>query len=290
MRPCTPIDPPGPSHACLDANRAPAYGPRPMQTNPTGYWGPSTSTVDWCETNYQHLFYVSELFNTASSLVLVLVGLVGVLLHRRVLERRFLLAFALLSVVGVGSTAFHATLQREHQMLDELPMLYLAIVIVYILLEDRPQRRFGSWFPLALLGHAVLVTYLTAFTRGTAQFFLFQVSFASLEFYALGRTYVLQRRSPDASVKRLFRLGIAAYALAIVLWLSDIQFCPVLNDTLPSHGLPNPQFHAWWHVLVSCGFYTLLLVIAHDRLRTLGRQPRLTSARGIPRVQALAPP
>ncbi|QSQ27549.1 ceramidase [Pyxidicoccus parkwayensis] len=256
-----------------------------MSSPTVGFWGPSTSTVDWCETNYQHLFHVGELFNTASSLVLVLVGILGLALHRRVLERRFLLAFALLSVVGIGSTAFHATLLREFQMLDELPMLYLAIVIVYILLENRPQRRFGTWLPLLLLGHAVLVTYLTAFTRGTAQFFLFQVSFASLEFYALGRTYVLQRRSPDVKVKRLFRLGIAAYALAIVLWLSDIQFCPTLNETLPANGVPNPQFHAWWHVLVSCGFYALLLVIAHDRLGILERQPRLGAvAGGIPRV------
>ncbi|MFP2926941.1 ceramidase [Pyxidicoccus sp. 3LG] len=257
-----------------------------MSAPTTGFWGPSTSTVDWCETNYEHFHHVGELFNSASSLVLVLVGLLGLVLHWRVLERRFLLAFALLSVVGVGSTAFHATLLREHQMLDELPMLYLAIVILYILLENRPQRRFGSWLPLVLLGHAVLVTYLTAFTKGQVQFFLFQVSFASLEFYALGRTYFLQRRSPDAKVKRLFRLGIAAYALAIVLWLSDIQFCPVLNQTLPAHGIPNPQFHAWWHVLVSVGFYALLLVIAHDRLGTLGRQPQVRSVGGvIPRIQ-----
>ncbi|MCE9673090.1 ceramidase [Myxococcus stipitatus] len=255
-------------------------------TTAAGFWGPSTSTVDWCETNYQHLFHVGELFNSASSLVLVLTGVLGIVLHRKVLERRFLLAFGLLALVGVGSTAFHTTLRREHQMLDELPMLYLAIVIVYILLEDRPQRRFGRWFPLALFGHAVLVTYLTAFTRGAVQFFLFQVSFASLEFYALGRTYFLQRKSPDASVKRLFRLGIAAYALAIVLWICDIQFCPTLNETLPAHGIPNPQFHAWWHVLVSFGFNALLLVIASERLRTLGQDARLQRVLGVvPRVR-----
>lgn len=274
-----------------------------MSLTTAGFWGPSTSTVDWCETNYQHLFHVGELFNSASSLFLVFTGLVGILLHRKVLERRFLLAFGLLSLVGVGSTAFHATLRREHQMLDELPMLYLAIVIVYILLENRPQRRFGRWFPLALLGHAVLVTYLTAFTRGAVQFFLFQVSFASLELYALGRTYFLQRRGPDAGIQRLFRFGIAAYALAIVLWMSDIQFCPTLNQTLPALGIPNPQLHAWWHVLVSLGFYSLLLVIAGERQRTLGKSSQLQTVLGViprvvrhegplphPAVQAGAPP
>lgn len=256
-----------------------------MSATPTGYWGPSTSTVDWCETNYQHLFHVGELFNSASSLVLVLTGLMGIALHWRVLERRFLLAFGLLALVGVGSTAFHMTLRREHQMLDELPMLYLAIVIVYILLEDRPQRRFGPWFPLALFSHAVLVTYLNAFMQGPVQFFLFQVSFATLEFFALGRTYFLQKRSPDTGTKRLFQLGIASYALAIVLWVSDIQFCPTLNETLPSLGVPNPQFHAWWHVLVAFGFNALLLVIARERLRTLGTEARLKPMLGvIPRV------
>jgi dihydroceramidase len=246
-----------------------------------GFWGPNTATVDWCETNYEHLHYVCELFNSVSSLAMVLAGVLGIALHHRVLERRFMLAFAMVSVVGLGSIAFHTTLLFQYQMLDELPMLYLALVMVYILVENRPERRFGLGFPLALLGYAVLSTYLSAFTRGRLQFFLFQASFASLEFFALARVYLIHRRSQDVAARRVFQLGIGAYALAIILWLSDIQFCPTLNEALPAHGIPNPQFHAWWHVLVSCGFYALLMVIAHDRLKTLGRAPRLRFAAGV---------
>jgi dihydroceramidase len=262
-----------------------------MPTSNTGFWGVNTATVDWCETNYEHLHYVCEFFNSVSSLAMVLAGVLGIALHRRVLELRFLLAFAMVSVVGIGSIAFHATLLFQHQMLDELPMLYLALLMVYILVEDRPQRRFGNGFPLALLGYAVLSTYLSAFTRGRLQFFLFQASFASLEFFALARVYLIHRRTRDVKARRIFHLGIGAYALAIVLWLSDIRFCTTLNETLPAYGIPNPQFHAWWHVLVSYGFYALLMVIAHDRLKTLGQVPRLRFAAGvIPLVRGSTPP
>jgi len=252
-----------------------------MQGTAIGFWGPTTSSVDWCETNYAHLYYVSELFNSVSSLAMVLAGVLGIMLHRRVLERRFMLAFAMVSVVGLGSIAFHATLLFQFQMMDELPMLWLALVIVYILVENRPEPRFGRWFPLVLFGHAVLTTSLTSLTHGRLQFYLFHASFASLELFALGRVYLIHRRSQDATARRIYRLGMSAYALAIVLWLSDIRYCSTLNVTLPAMGIPNPQFHAWWHILVSCGFYALLMVIAHDRLKTLGRSPQVRFTAGV---------
>jgi dihydroceramidase len=252
-----------------------------MQAATTGFWGPTTSTVDWCETNYAHSHYISEMFNSASSLAMVLAGVLGILLHRGVLERRFMLAFAMVSVVGLGSIAFHATLQFQFQLMDELPMIYLALTIVYILLENRPERRFGSWFPIALVAYAVLLTCLMAFSRGRLQFYLFHASFASLEFYALARVYLIHRRSQDAMSRRIYRLGMSSYAIALTVWFCDIRYCTTLNEALPSAGIPNPQLHAWWHIFVSCGFYALLLVIAHDRLKTLGRSPRVHFTAGV---------
>ena len=38
--------------------------------------------------------------------------------------------------------------------------------------------------------------------------------------------------------------------------------------------VPNPELHAWWHVLVSAGLYAMILVIAFDRCRVLGQEPR----------------
>lgn len=216
---------------------------------------------------------------------MIVAGLVGIALHRRLLEKRFLLAFAAVCLVGVGSIAFHATLRFELQLLDELPMLYSALILVYILLENRSERRFGAWFPALLVAHAVLVTGLTAFTRGTLQVVLFHTSFGSLEFFGLYRVYRISRNSSDVAVHRLFRAGIGAYALALVFWFTDLQACEILDGALPRLGLVNPQLHALWHVLVSIGLYLLVVLIAYDRLQVLGRRPKLEAWLGfIPRV------
>jgi dihydroceramidase len=246
-----------------------------LTTPPPGFWGAPTSSVDWCEANYHYFPYVCEFFNTTSSLALMLAGGIGAWLHRGLLERRFSLAFLALLLVGVGSVAFHATLRFELQMLDELPMLWLALVMIYTLLENQPKRRFGAWFPTLLVGHGILVSLLVAFTRGRLQFWVFQFSFGSAEFYGLYRVWRVHRRSQNESVHRLFRFGMGFYLAAIALWGVDTRWCSFVSVTLPSWGLFNPQLHAVWHVLVSLGFYALVLLIAYDRFDVLGTRVKL---------------
>lgn len=238
--------------------------PRPLTD---GLWGVPTSTVDWCESNYAHTALVAEFWNAASSVAMVLFGLLGVLLHRGVLRGRFVFAFVLLVLVGLGSVAFHGTLRFEAQMLDELPMVYLVVWIVYILVENGAQRRFGFWFPAALVVYAVGVTVVSVSSRGAVQFAIFHTTFGALELFSLASVYLLHRRSRDASGRRVFRRGMAAYAVAITVWFIDLRFCAFVAETLPEYGAVNPQLHAWWHVLVSYGFYALLLVIALNQVR-----------------------
>jgi dihydroceramidase len=57
-----------------------------------GFWGPSTSSVDWCESNYEMNAYMAEFNNTTSSFSLVLAGVLGLVLHPWS-EKRFKLAF-----------------------------------------------------------------------------------------------------------------------------------------------------------------------------------------------------
>src|SRR5690606_28351314 len=72
---------------------------------PQGFWGPPTSSVDWCEANYVHSFYVCEWYNTLSSAAMVVVGTLGACWHWRVLEWRALLALARRALVGAGRAA-----------------------------------------------------------------------------------------------------------------------------------------------------------------------------------------
>jgi dihydroceramidase len=251
-----------------------------------GFWGPPTSSVDWCEANYAHSHYVCELFNTLSSLAMVVVGILGAVWHRRLLEQRFTLAFSSVALVGIGSMAFHGTLLVQLQMLDELPMLYTATLLVYTLIEDQPRPRFGVQLKAALLVYLAVATYGAAFTRGQLQFWFFQITFAALEFYALYRTYCLHRSSNSKALRRLYRWGMSLYAAAIFVWFIDLNFCASLVAGFAGLGLPNLELHAWWHLLVSAGFYALILVIGHERLRTLGATPHLVTRGWLPRLAA----
>jgi dihydroceramidase len=217
----------------------------------TPVWGPVTASVDWCEANYQWSSWIAEPANTVSSLAMVLAGIYGVVRHRR-LPSRYRVANALLALVGVGSVAFHGTLKFELQMLDELPMLYLVLVIVYILVDGGRRLTFGFAF------YALALSLMASLTRGTAQFYTFHLSFGSLEVFALAKTYLLQRRGPFG-VKRLYALGMSLYALGIAVWFADLKYCAVVS----SYAL-----HAVWHVLVSGGFYLLLRVIAVQKVPT----------------------
>ena len=92
-------------------------------------------------------------FNTFSSLAIVAAGAVGFALNRAnpLQEARFDIAYLAVMVVGIGSMAFHATMLRPMQMLDEVPMLYSAQAMVYCLLEnDTVAPRYGRLLPAAL--------------------------------------------------------------------------------------------------------------------------------------------
>ena len=45
-----------------------------------GWWGPPTSSVNWCELDYDVTELIAECANTVSSLAILLVGLVGLVL------------------------------------------------------------------------------------------------------------------------------------------------------------------------------------------------------------------
>lgn len=97
-----------------------------------GFWGTPTSNVDFCEPNYEVSHYVAEFWNTITSIPIILVGVSGVVLcHVQRLGAEQMLAYSLVGIVGIGSCCFHATLMRTGQILDEVPMLWAALSLLY---------------------------------------------------------------------------------------------------------------------------------------------------------------
>merc|ERR1712137_314286 len=91
-------------------------------------------------------------------------------------EPRYMIAFAAFLVVGVGSFAFHGTLLRSMQLLDELPMVWANSVFIYILLsmEDVATRdlRVGQIWALVVLTILMTAAILTFDTANQDVFLL----------------------------------------------------------------------------------------------------------------------
>jgi dihydroceramidase len=257
--------------------------------HPDGYWGKPSSTVDWCERNYQVTFYVAEFFNSISSFAMICCGLLGVLVHFKDLEERFFFAFISVVVVGIGSTAFHGTLWFSLQMLDELPMIYSALILAYCLIQHPFEKpRYAPWLAIAMVAHAIFTTLLVAspviwpeYASPLLQFICFHVSFAILELFTLIKVGLMYEKETDKFIRKLYVLGLCLWCGAIGLWFADFHFCDTVWEgpeslrvvylTYYGYTFPNPQFHAWWHVFASSGLYLLCVLVAHNRQLVLGK-------------------
>lgn len=104
------------------------------------YWGHSDASIQWCEKDYHVSPYVAEFWNTLSSLPIALFGLLGWIAAKKhaQAEMRFDLAFFGLFIVGLGSTAFHATMRRYAQSMDELPMMWACTMLLWNAVDFRP--------------------------------------------------------------------------------------------------------------------------------------------------------
>jgi hypothetical protein len=145
-----------------------------------GYWGAKTATVNWCEADYTVTTYVAEFANALSSLTvsgptgagqfrfhlhlarhvqIPLNGLYGLYRHWGTVETKFLCAFAIFIVVGLGSAAFHSTLWRSMQLMDELPMVWGNSIFIFVLITMEDDKRPRQWEALAI---AIITMVLSA--------------------------------------------------------------------------------------------------------------------------------
>ena len=257
-----------------------------------GYWGPVQSSIDWCEYNYILSFYVAEMFNTVSNLGLACMGLFGAYMAwRNGLGARFVGCHLGTAMVGVGSAAFHGTLTHVGQQGDETPMIIGAAVWLWSLAFQDPAfeskhptlQLHSRWVVTVLVGAFAVLHYVMRFTVG------FQVVVGLMilsGIWQVGREYPFCRDAAALRVGRLY-YNLSGWS-ALVLWLCDQHFCVALH-ALPG-GLSNPQFHAWWHVLMAINCYCGPTFLAYQRQVRLGRKPAMRFALGIvPYVHVAAP-
>ncbi|KAF9917020.1 Alkaline ceramidase 3 [Lobosporangium transversale] len=254
-----------------------------------GYWSPNTASVDWCENNYVVSFYIAEFWNTISNVACFIAAFLGYYFFPGH-ERRFMLLFLTFALVGLGSVLFHGTLQHKMQLLDELPMLYSATIILFILVEARhgPQ---GRWFPLLLTAWIATTTYIFSTATGKLQFYTFQSTYTILQFcmiYFLRVLHVQQRQQggllyrPSSQVTALIRRAFVSALFAVSIWLVDLRLCEFVNGVSTTSILKfNPQLHAWWHVFSACALYHATMLIVYYHYAVHQQQPFVDYYKGI---------
>lgn len=133
-------------------------------TSLKGYWGHRTSSINWCEPDYIHSYYVAELWNTFSNLFYIFCGVYAFMSLRSFYDKcdqqvlslssssssaaggptrsstttstikrlwRFYVCCAGVGAVGIGSFLFHCCLTEFTQALDEIAMNVGILCIAY---------------------------------------------------------------------------------------------------------------------------------------------------------------
>lgn len=182
------------------------------------YWGEITSTVDWCEINYEYSQYIAEIKNSVSSLPIILLGLYY-------LRKKMLVGLCVM-FIGIGSTIFHATLLYEGQLLDEIPMLYLILILFY----NVTKLKFAS----LLIG--VLTSILMIKLRGNEyQFIIFHGIFDMI--IIIDVLIIIISKKWNIYIKK------AVYGLMVgfIVWTLDNVLCNTEWYII--------NFHALWHYI-----------------------------------------
>eukprot|EP00755_Sulcionema_specki_P013389 Sspe_Gene.53854::Locus_29744_Transcript_1_1_Confidence_1.000_Length_2085::g.53854::m.53854/K04711/ACER3, YDC1; dihydroceramidase len=252
-----------------------------MGSASNGYWEPITASVDWCEENYAVTQYVAEFLNTLSS---VPIFTLGVWALRQGLSRGdtppYLLACGAMMIIGIGSMAFHGTLTRLGQYLDEIPMLWGVLAFMLVGLVDRPYRG------IPLKTAAVLIAWGTAAT--VVYFWLgfeaFVVMYTVTVLATIATTWVQTGRSRSTSRRSQHRnyavasAGVYSFGF-LFLWLPEQYFCGNrLHRTEPS-VIQSLHFHALFHLTSSIGPYLFLCLTALMHADDHGKDTRVAWVR-----------
>ncbi len=232
-----------------------------------GNWVGAPADVNWCEPDFEWTPWVAEPLNTLSSLPMVVLGLFGVWWAWRsavAQERRFSVSFLGLALVGAGSAAFHGTLLRWAQALDELPMIWLGLVGVWTVWHRTAPREHGHH--LSALAVVFSVLFSVAYLRSPTFFSLFittyALSVAAMVVAAARATYF--QPAPDV-LKRAFTMPALSYLGALSLcWVPEHVLLPC------DHPLQALPLHALWHLGAGFGTYMWTVWTIVDRRQAEG--------------------
>lgn len=163
--------------------------------------------------------------------------------------------------VGVFSAIFHASLHRETQFLDEMSMFFLGSAFLLPLYTKGFSPAAQTLITTAILS---VVAAISAVYYQTRIVELHWGAFFVIENLIWPRALYLIRASPAAAtaaaadekrrLSRQFWTATGFMALALLVWVVDLELCPPLRALRARVGLPWAhllELHGWWHILTA---------------------------------------
>ena len=242
-----------------------------------GFWGPPSSTINWCETNYEVNYYIAEFWNTITNLGMIIPPIYGLLNCRKLgIEARYTFSFVMNLLVGIGSWMFHMTLTFEMQLLDEIPMMWCGSYIVYCLYSSRCSSRSSNQakiVPIILSIILCLIGTILYLSNKNPIFFqtIFAVIVTSGVILSLHHNY----KYYSSLGMKLSVAAVIFTLIGFICWNVDNLYCSqvtsIREKTFRSNqGLkylsPITQLHGWWHLFAGFATYAQILSCIQQRL------------------------
>ena len=219
----------------------------------TGFWGAATAVHQFCEPKYKTSHYVAEFYNSLSSFVYVFAA-VYVLSRREARADPMIVINALaVTIIGLGSVAFHGTMLFEFELCDEVPMLVYISLAMLNKLGCHPM----------LLTRARCVVFASLVISACALTIAVYAKYAVYEFFVasftalvlLDTALALTWRSKQRVTTWAVYMSMACILLGKILWECEVRLCSTDGRVWPLHVV--------WHAL-SCAaaYYGLLADMA----------------------------
>jgi dihydroceramidase len=239
-----------------------------------GYWGDKSSSVNFCEHDYEITPYVAEFWNTLSSAWIVFLPFMGLLFSNPLNEMRFKVAYCLLMVTGAGSMTLHATLNSAGQSCDEIPMLWMCSVIFYCLIDAKSQHQSGR--PLvgwAVFTFVLVQTWIYFQVQSLYEVFIGgYVSMVLMIVFWTAKNAFYDTNNPTLRKLWIFSVG-NYFAVGSSVWVLDMYYCDYYREYYKL--LAGVTFHVIWHFSAGLATYTTILQLIFMRMRNLGMVPAL---------------
>jgi len=236
-----------------------------------GFWGAPSATIDWCESNYELTHFVAEFWNTISNVFLLWFAIKGFLMCKREnLSSDLKLLFLFNATIGIGSAAFHGTLLKTMQQLDETPMVLAITQWLYILFKRNIPKTLKVVAPYVVVGHDVVFAICHAYFQSVTPF---QIYFTIMVLISALRLLFLYENDfkENSQVRRLIRHYFLSMLIGVGFWLSDQHLCEQMQTQMPF----NPQGHAWWHLFTGYAAYVGPTALAFYLAKEIGGKPRV---------------